>query len=107
MMTSTGKDWALRWISHCQARARDPSLGAHHRVAWPQPAAIRPEYISGTLQAWTEKRGICLDYIQPANPQQNGYIGPYNRTVRYDWLKTRILRPAGYGPTIISGRIWP
>lgn len=45
-----------------------------------------PEYISGVLQAWAEKRGIRLDYIQPGKPQQNAYIERYNRTVRYDWL---------------------
>lgn len=55
-----------------------------------QPSSIRcdngPEYISGALQAWAEKRGIRLDYIQPGKPQQNAYIERYNRTVRYDWL---------------------
>jgi putative transposase len=55
-----------------------------------QPSVIRcdngPEYISGLLQAWAEKRGIRLEYIQPGKPQQNAYIERYNRTVRYDWL---------------------
>lgn len=55
-----------------------------------KPAAIRcdngPEYISGALQAWANKEGIRLDYIQPGHPQQNAYIERYNRTVRYDWL---------------------
>lgn len=55
-----------------------------------QPQAIRcdngPEYISATLQAWAEQRGIRIDYIQPGKPQQNAYVERYNRTVRYDWL---------------------
>ena len=55
-----------------------------------KPIAIRcdngPEYISGALQAWAEKRRIRLAYIQPGKPQQNAYIERYNRTVRYDWL---------------------
>ena len=54
------------------------------------PKVIRsdngPEYISGRLSAWAEKRGIRLEHIQPGNPQQNAYIERYNRTVRYDWL---------------------
>ena len=45
-----------------------------------------PEYISAKLQTWAGQRGIRLRYIQPGNPQQNGYVERYNRTVRYDWL---------------------
>lgn len=55
-----------------------------------KPLSIRcdngPEYISGVLTAWAERKGIRLNYIQPGNPQQNAYIERYNRTVRYDWL---------------------
>jgi putative transposase len=55
-----------------------------------QPRAIRvdngPEYVSGTLMAWAEKRGVRLEYIQPGKPQQNAYIERYNRTVRGEWL---------------------
>ena len=51
-----------------------------------KPQTIRcdngPEYISEKLKNWAAKRGIELQYIQPGNLQQNGYI----RTVRYDWL---------------------
>jgi len=45
-----------------------------------------PEYISGTLMTWAEKRNIRLEYIQPGKPQQNAYIERYNRTVRGEWL---------------------
>jgi len=55
-----------------------------------KPRSIRcdngPEYISGKLSAWAEKREIKLAFIQPGKPQQNAYIERYNRTVRYDWL---------------------
>ncbi len=54
------------------------------------PQSIRcdngPEYISALTQAWAQKRGIKLDFIQPGTPQQNAYVERYNRTVRYDWL---------------------
>lgn len=54
------------------------------------PQVIRcdngPEYISGRLATWAEKRGIRIEHIQPGKPQQNAYIERYNRTVRYDWL---------------------
>lgn len=55
-----------------------------------KPQRIRcdndPEYISGAMITWAQKREIKLDYIQPGNPQQNAFIERYNRTVRYDWL---------------------
>jgi len=46
------------------------------------------EYVSGTLMAWAEKRGVRLEYIQPGKPQQNANIERYNRTVRNEWLWT-------------------
>lgn len=55
-----------------------------------KPTAIRcdngPEYISGALLGWAEKRGVRIDFIQPGKPQQNAYVERFNRTVRYEWL---------------------
>lgn len=45
-----------------------------------------PEYISARLQSWAKGKGIRLRYTQPGQPQQNGYVERYNRTIRYDWL---------------------
>ncbi len=45
-----------------------------------------PEYISSLTQAWAQKRGIKIDFIQPGNPQQNACVERYNRTVRYGRL---------------------
>ena len=60
-----------------------------------QPGSIRvdngPEYISGKLLAWAEKRGISIQYIQPGKPQQNAYVERYNRTVRHEWLDQNII----------------
>lgn len=50
-----------------------------------------PEYISGVMVAWAEKRDIALKYIQPGKPQQNAYVKRFNRTVRYDWLAQQIF----------------
>jgi putative transposase len=41
---------------------------------------------SSLLATWGINKGIDLMFIQPGNPQQNGYVECYNRTVRYDWL---------------------
>jgi putative transposase len=60
-----------------------------------QPGSIRvdngPEYVSGKLIAWAEKRGISIQYIQPGKPQQNAYVERYNRTVRHEWLDQNII----------------
>lgn len=60
-----------------------------------KPRTIRvdngPEYVSGKLMEWAEKRGVRLEYIQPGKPQQNAYIERYNRTVRpshRNWVST-------------------
>ncbi|MDO7621923.1 MAG: IS3 family transposase [Loktanella sp.] len=59
------------------------------------PKVIRvdngPEYVSGLLMQWAEKRGITIAYIQPGKPQQNAYIERYNRTVRHEWLDQNIF----------------
>lgn len=55
-----------------------------------RPAAIRcdngPENTSGQIQAWADRSGIQLQYIQPGKPQQNAYVERFSRTVRYEWL---------------------
>jgi putative transposase len=60
-----------------------------------KPDTIRvdngPEYISGKLMTWADKRGIHIEYIQPGNPQQNAYVERYNRTVRGEWLDRNIF----------------
>ena len=50
------------------------------------PTCYGPEYVSGKLMAWPEKRNVRLEYIQPGKPQQNAYIERHNRTVRGEWL---------------------
>ncbi len=59
------------------------------------PTSIRvdngPEYISGKLLAWAEKRHISICHIQPGKPQQNAYVERYNRTVRHEWLDQNII----------------
>jgi len=63
------------------------------------PGAIRvdngPEYVSGTLVEWAEKRGIALSYIQPGKPQQNAYVERYNRTVRQMAGPLHLRKPRG------------
>ena len=55
------------------------------------PTCYGPEYISGKLLIWAEKRGITIQHIQPGQPQQNAYIERYNRTVRHEWLDQYII----------------
>ncbi len=57
-----------------------------------KPCAIRsdngPEFISKELQEWAKTRSIAWWYTQPGNPQQNAYVERFNRTMRYELLKT-------------------
>jgi putative transposase len=70
-------------------------LRAAQVVITSKPASFRrcygPEYVSGKLIEWAEKRGITITYIQPGKPQQNAYIERYNRTVRHEWLDQNIF----------------
>ena len=65
-------------------------MAAAQVVIASQSASFRrcygPEYVSGKLMEWAEKRNVRLEYIQPGKPQQNAYIERYNRTVRGEWL---------------------
>ena len=50
-----------------------------------------PEYVGETVTTWAKRKGIRLEFIQPANPQQNAHVERYNRTVRYDWLAQNLF----------------
>ena len=55
------------------------------------PVDNGPEYISGKLLIWAEKRGITILHIQPGQPQQNTCLERYDRTVRQEWLDQHII----------------
>lgn len=59
-----------------------------------KPLVIRcdndPEFISREFTDWPLKSGICIEYIQPGNPQQNAYIERHNRTIRYSWVSKHL-----------------
>lgn len=75
-----------------------------------KPGSIRcdngPEYISGALQSWAERRGIRLTFIQPGKPQQNAYIERYNRTARYGWLAQHIFESIEQVQESGTGWLW-
>ena len=75
-----------------------------------RPAAIRvdngPEYISGTLMKWADKRGIALNHIQPGKPQQNAYVERYNRTVRREWLDIYLFESISEVQDIATEWLW-
>ena len=60
-----------------------------------KPAVIRcdngPEFISHEFTQWAQQKRICIEYIQPGNPQQNAYIERHNRTIRYSWLSKHLF----------------
>lgn len=46
-------------------------------------------------QAWAQRQGIALLYIQPGNPEQSAYIERYNRTIRHAWLASDLFNYIG------------
>ena len=79
-------------------------------ISLPAARAIRcdngPEYISGALQAWTERQDIALLYIRPRNLQQNAHIERYNRTVRYAWLARNLFNDIQPVQDIATRWLW-
>lgn len=47
-----------------------------------------PEFISHEYTKWAGIQGICLEYIQPSNPQQNAYVEGFYLTARYSWVRS-------------------
>ena len=75
-----------------------------------KPGTIRvdngPEYISGKLMEWAEKRKITIQHIQPGQPQQNAYIERYNRTVRHEWLDQYIIETIEEAQDFATQWLW-
>lgn len=45
-----------------------------------------PEFLSRAIQAWAEKHGVLLDFIEPGRPHQNGFVESFNGTFREECL---------------------
>jgi putative transposase len=54
------------------------------------PEAIRvdngPEFVSGVVRDWCERRKVDLDYIEPGKPMQNGHVESFNGKFRDECL---------------------
>ena len=70
------------------------------------PTCYGPEYISGKLLIWAEKRGITIQHIQPGQPQQNAYIERYHRTVRHEWLDQYIIETIEEAQDFATQWLW-
>ena len=45
-----------------------------------------PEFGGRVLAAWTEERGVRLEFIQPGKPVQNAYVESFNGRLRDECL---------------------
>ena len=45
------------------------------------------EFASRAMDAWAYGHGICLDFIRPGKPVENGYIESFNGRLRDECLK--------------------
>ena len=66
-----------------------------------------PEYVSGKLMEWAEKRNVRLEYILPGKAQQNAYIERYNRTVCVEWLGQYIFETIEEAQDQATEWLWP
>jgi putative transposase len=60
-----------------------------------KPQSIRvdngPEFISSAMHEWCIEQSICLQFIQPGKPMQNGYVERFNRSFREDVLDCNLF----------------
>ena len=52
---------------------------------------MSPEYISNGLKDCADEQEIIIEYIESVNPQKNGFVKSFNKTVRYDWLNQELF----------------
>ena len=45
-----------------------------------------PEFRGRALAAWSEERGVRLEFIQPGKPVQNAYVESFNGLLRHECL---------------------
>ena len=50
-----------------------------------------PEFAGKVIDEWVYGHGIELDFIQPGNPVENGYIENFNGRLRDELLNTELL----------------
>jgi putative transposase len=86
------------YTRECLAIEVDTSLGGHRvrrvldRIASQRglPEAIvldnGPEFRGRALAAWSEERGVRLEFIQPGKPVQNAYAESFNGRLRDECL---------------------
>lgn len=51
-----------------------------------------PEFTSSEFVAWAEAAGMMIQYVQPGEPNQNAFIGRFNRTYRNELLDLYMFR---------------
>lgn len=54
-----------------------------------------PEFRSRVLAAWSEERGIRLEFIQPGKPVQNAYVESFNGRLRDECLNANWFTSLG------------
>lgn len=61
-----------------------------------------PEFISGKLARWAERRGVELDFIQPGKPYQNAFVESFNGKLREECLNEHWLSSVSEAREIIE-----
>ena len=51
-----------------------------------------PEFAGRTLEAWSEQRGVTLEFIRPGKPIENAYIESFNGRLRDECLNELVCQ---------------
>lgn len=50
-----------------------------------------PEFLGEACISWSKQAGMAIQYIQPGKPNQNAFIGRFNRTLREELLDAHLF----------------
>jgi transposase InsO family protein len=49
------------------------------------------EFTSQATDLWAYQNAVCLDFIRPGKPAENGYIGSFNGRLRDERLNVKVI----------------
>src|SRR5215468_530864 len=83
--------WTVRWVDYgCGVYW----IGSRANEGLPEAIVLDngPGFRGQALAAWSEERGVRLEFIQPGKPAQNAYAESFNGRLRDECLNANWFR---------------